>query len=108
MDSKSIDELLRHVCGEKEDSITHQYAKIELKKREMLEQHRLNDVIANKQIRSMRSSAILGAIFVIIGAILGALLVTYLPSPGRSPNMCQSSQLQCKPNTVATTSNGNK
>ncbi|HNR14450.1 MAG TPA: hypothetical protein PKM59_14180 [Thermodesulfobacteriota bacterium] len=99
MSSKSIDELLRVVCGRNESAMDHQYAKIELKKREMQRQHELNETILLKQHRlnleitkiqtkTLWRATIFGAICAILGGLAGVYLTVTL-SQHPSENLLQ-------------------
>ena len=90
MADKSMDKLLHYVCGKTKDSLDHQYAKVELKKRELQEQHRLNNEIIKQQhkmnlkISSSQNkiviiAAIITALFGIIGVFIGTRLQPNFP-----------------------------
>ena len=85
MSKYSIIQLLDIMTGTKPDSRQHQLVKIELKKREMAEQHELNNQlikrqhelnlkILDKQAEIAKRSAKIGLIGVIAGTIIGSVL----------------------------------
>lgn len=107
MASKSIDELLTYICSRTEDSKDHQFAKIELKKRELQTQHELNEAILSKQhelnleitkkqAKTQWRSTVFGALCALLGTIVGVALATYLPlfAPLSIDNKQQSQQKQ--------------
>lgn len=86
----TIPQLLERICGHKPDSAIHQHAKIELKNRELLEQHEFNEKIlarqhglnleiAKIQNKNARKNAYITAVSGFLGVIVGAMLAIFAP-----------------------------
>jgi hypothetical protein len=114
MKNRSMHDLIRTICGRKEDAEDHQAAKIELKRREMAEQHELNVwlmkkqhelnlKILEKQSKIAKWSIIVGFIGLILGAMIGASITVLGPTilSKAEPRPQRVSSEQSSPKTIA-------
>lgn len=93
MKDKTTDELLRIICGKIETSIDHQYAKIELKKREFEFQNTLNEELLKQQhkfnlslSKSQNKIIIIAAIITALSGLAGVLVGAGLTQQNQKAN----------------------